>query len=218
MAGNVGVDPAAVLGRLSETKLNEPPKHGGSGDDKPKTETVNLWDERAEFIRKNCTTPRDLFERDGTAVKSGIPDLKKHVRFAWLSDRFLDDPPMRSHPEIWQPVDEALIKKWQLKLNTRQRTDQGIPKWGKDVMLYWAPNDIVCEMEKFDAELADPRRQMQKTQEELRKELGSDAGILDKFDEMADESFSVGNVEAGSRQLQQRAEQEAHRGLGRRLG
>lgn len=147
-------------------------------EEKPKVElreqNLPLWDRKIKIMEERGTTPNDLFDTDPQHIE--CPDVvKENVSFWWASDIILTRRPWLPgfNYELYEPVTETEIKEWGLKLNTKDRTPEGIPRIGSDMYLYWAPKKLRDQQMKL---MRGPSLQerMQKQAHELRERMAKD--------------------------------------------
>lgn len=122
-----------------------------NGTPKEPEKKVKLWDKRVEVMREAHTTPRDIYERNILAVHSRNKEVRKNVRFLWISDIMLKNRPMLTgfSWDLYQPVTRELADEFELELETNQLNADGVIKAGADANLYWAPEELCQEQDRI---------------------------------------------------------------------
>ena len=132
---------------IERTPAVEPPS-GTPRVIERRDQVLPMWETRSQALRENHTTPRDLFATDWAKIDA--PDeVKKNVRFLWMSEIIIRKRPILPGfaYEIYQPVTEDVMKQFQIKVHTNDRTPEGVPKAGMDAILYWAPEDMAKQQD-----------------------------------------------------------------------
>lgn len=207
----------------------------GSGQS-PQTRSVAdgrlpLWQRRANALRQSGTVPRDMFTRDVSRVRCNkcgnqfnaktregqwlCPHLGPHVRFLWMGDRMWERKLGITgyNYAIWQPVTEKVLQELDVSVDVTARTSEGVPRWGSDLFLVWAPEDIAKQYDELCAEGSRANEMLMRRQQELAGEMvtASDLGVTDGTGPIGDISVQRGGL-GDFREFQQAREEQAREG------
>jgi hypothetical protein len=138
------------------------------------------WSRRTAIMRETGTTPRDLYEEDPFIV-DGPDEVMKNMQFSWISDIIRRKRPILSNysHDIWEPVTPEIFEELGIKVRTKDRTPEGVPKIGADAALFCCPTEIW--QEQFDLMMASHRgvKQMLKSQKDaLKNKFGDDVDLI----------------------------------------